>query len=206
MGSNRSRSASTRPSFDRKEWREAGPALALLGVVVAVFALTAVLHVRDGSAVAPPPLESNVPSRARNDAPRAAAVAVPRPETPADDEPGTAPASVAEAVPAPSQPPVDDLEARTVADRTRLARYPDGWTLQLGVLCNRDSVRNLIARTADRPELHVLPKDHHGTACYRLCWGVYATRDAALAAGGIPPGLRSELGPPSPAEIAVVTP
>jgi hypothetical protein len=74
------------------------------------------------------------------------------------------------------------------------------WTLQLLVACRRDTVDALVASAGPDPDLRVSPVTHQGRPCWRVCWGSFATREAAEAAA--PPPALAGLGPPSPRPLA----
>jgi hypothetical protein len=52
-------------------------------------------------------------------------------------------------------------------------------TLQLMVACVEETVKNARARSAGDTALFFVPYSLKGRACYRVCWGVYETRDSA---------------------------
>jgi hypothetical protein len=100
----------------------------------------------------------------------------------------------------------EDVERRAAEDFRRLARHRSRWTLQLALVCDPENVRKLLRRTGAPDELFVVPADFGGRDCYRVCWGLYPSRDEA-AAGGLPPGLPAgEIGAPDPKQVAVVAP
>ena len=90
------------------------------------------------------------------------------------------------------------LAARADADRGRLVRSGGSHTVQLMVACDPGNALRVIESAGDSVGLYVLPVSHQGKACYRLCWGSYASQTAAEAARDLPSRLRSEF-PDAPA-------
>jgi septal ring-binding cell division protein DamX len=116
---------------------------------------------------------------------------------PAEDE--TRPAlAVPAPVPAPSSRPPQQvtggpsLAARAEADRDRLVNGGGSFTIQLMVACDADNAARHVGAAGGAPELYVLPFTLDGNACFRLCWGSYATRTAAESAGNLPARYESE--------------
>jgi hypothetical protein len=74
---------------------------------------------------------------------------------------------------------------------TSLATGPQGrFSVQTLVACAPETVQKAVDNVTGA-ELFILPVDLKGRACYRVCWGVYETRDAAEAAArGLPPYFR----------------
>lgn len=182
------------------------PAGGLLVAVLAVLVLAAVLQTDEDTtlltAVGPEPSER-------------AAVVEPSPAPPAeapeeigeDDVVREPSAAMPEAEPRPPETGLpEDLERRASEDYRRLARLRSRWTLQLALVCDPGNVRKLLERTGSPEGLYVVPADYAGRDCYRVCWGVYPSRDQA-ASGGLPPGLpASEIGNPVPQPVVVVVP
>jgi septal ring-binding cell division protein DamX len=77
--------------------------------------------------------------------------------------------------------------------RERAQFAPSGsWTLQVLFACEGSTVDNAFSDGGER-KLMLFPASSGGSACYRLTWGVFPSRDAALAqAGGIPARFRGE--------------
>lgn len=177
MASNRKRARSG-PTLDLDRVRDALPAIAMVVVVAGILVLTAVLQVdgdlpertesRDGQPLPAIPADGSDPSDAREEA-GVDEDATPMVETPAPvaPDPATVPT---------------DAEARARDDLARIARARGGWTLQLGVMCDADNVRTRMDGLGSEVELYFLPFDRDGRVCYRVCWGVYGTREAADAA------------------------
>ena len=62
--------------------------------------------------------------------------------------------------------------------------------MQTLVACAPETVQKAVDNVTGA-ELFILPVDLKGRACYRVCWGVYETRDAAEAAArGLPSYFR----------------
>ena len=57
-----------------------------------------------------------------------------------------------------------------------------GFTLQLMIACEAETVRNVRAGAGGGGQLFILPFNFKGRSCYRPCWGVYPSREAAREA------------------------
>lgn len=180
-------------------WRDLAPAGGLLGTVLGILVITAILQANGedpvlrpaGTDPVPHVTDEAPPQEARSPEPRAATAAVPARGLDS---------------PAPVPPVAETLEARARQDYERMFANPGRWTLQLMVGCDPDNVRKQVTRFPGESDLYILPMDHKGRSCYRICWGMYDSRDAALAEANIPASLRAEIGHPEPREIAAVTP
>jgi len=107
--------------------------------------------------------------------------------------PTAEPASEPAATPAPerTQPPVESaLAARAEADAARLARSRSRFTAQLVVACRTETVDRLLAAGAGSTKLYVIPARVRDDACFRVCFGTYASAKDAVAASDMPAGLR----------------
>jgi hypothetical protein len=71
---------------------------------------------------------------------------------------------------------------------------PGGFTLQLMIACQPDTVKRARAQSGDEGMLFVLPYTYKGQGCYRTCWGIYPDKQAAHAAIGHLPRAYSEAG------------
>lgn len=100
-----------------------------------------------------------------------------------------------EIAPAPVEPapPSDALDDRAAADLARMKAAGNGYTLQFASLCSQDSVRLKLKSLSGYESFYLIPT---GAECHRLCWGLYPTREAALAARGIPAALADIAGDP----------
>lgn len=108
--------------------------------------------------------------------------------------PSTLPASppgVEKEEPPPPDPAPDDLASRMTADLRRLGQTSGRYTAQLAVACKAETVERLVASSGGSDELYVLPAEVKGAACYRVCWGSYASADEAARTEDLPPPLRS---------------
>lgn len=83
----------------------------------------------------------------------------------------------------PIEPVLDPLSRRTLEDPGRLARSAASWTLQLAVVCRKETAHRLLDRAAGIPDLFVLPAIANGQECFRFCWGTFDSREAAIRAG-----------------------
>ncbi len=93
----------------------------------------------------------------------------------------------------PSSPPADvtptDIRRLATAGRTREAAArgatwararADRWTLQVALVCAAANVSKAF-RNVPGDELIVVPRRYAGRDCYALCWGDFASREAAEA-------------------------
>jgi hypothetical protein len=121
------------------------------------------------------------------------------PLSPSDESERTAVAAPPPEAPeqARATPPPADLEARAGYDLARLREVREGWTLKFATLCSRESVSRKLAALSGHDQFYLLPTSVNGRDCHRLCWGLYSTRDEALAAGGIPEALNEIEGQPA---------
>jgi len=101
-------------------------------------------------------------------------------------------------------PPSDNLDDRAADDLRRMRAAGDRWTLQFASLCSRESVRRNLALLSGHDQFYLVPTTINGRPCHRLCWGFYATREAALAARGIPGPLTAITDRPAPMPAAKV--
>ncbi len=125
------------------------------------------------------------------------------------DLPSSPPAAppAAQAAPAGGESdPVLNLAQRAVRDARRLRSDSTAWTLQFMLACDPANVRSRVELLADQPEFFLLPKQHDGRSCFRLCWGRFDSRQQALASTGYPRALRAVTGKPQALEIATALP
>jgi len=167
------------PSLD--EWKRLLPATTLVAAVLAVLVLGALLQ-------AGPEAPGSSPRRA-SPVPPAARIA-----PPADPAPPS---------PAPAAPTVaaGDLARRAESDLRRLGGAGEGWTLQFMLACDPANVAAKAAVLEDDPDFYLLPKRHDDRDCYRVCWGVYASRERAVAAHAFPAALASITQRPQPVPV-----
>lgn len=200
MAANRSKSTkreSAAPSL-RRDWRHVLPVAGLLTAVVGALLIGAVLQV-DGDVPLP---AIDTPATGP---PVAAAEPVPtaaiRP-TPAE----TAPLPTTTEVPAAAESgdEILDLARRARRDEQRLARSGGAWTLQFMMACDPANVAPPAKSLAAERDFYLLSKMHDQRACFRLCWGSFASRDLALAANGIPAPLARLAERPQPLPVEQV--
>ncbi len=55
-----------------------------------------------------------------------------------------------------------------------------GFTLQLMIACQPETIGRARARSGDESLLYVLPFNLKGKSCFRTCWGVYPSKQAAI--------------------------
>ena len=84
----------------------------------------------------------------------------------------------------------DPLPTRAASDRARLVHSGGSYTVQLMVACDAENAARVIGEAGSTSRLYVLPFTHNGQACYRLCWGSFATRQSAESSGDLPAELR----------------
>ena len=107
--------------------------------------------------------------------------------------------------PAHSADPLD-LVARSRDDVTRLSASSGSFTLQFLLACNAENLRPHVRELASDPRLYLLPAPDQGDACYRLCWGLFPSRETARAAGDVPDSLHALTPQPYPREVAEALP
>ena len=164
----------------RDNWRRMLGFGSLFIAVTGVVMLGALLRTSPPTA-ADPPRPASAPSPAEKQAPRIAAPPVER-----------SPIQAA---------PIDALARRASADIDRLAGSGHTWTAQLAMLCDPAGATEFLERRADDPRLYLLPAIHGESACIRVCWGHYASRDAAKQADDLPAALRAMQNDPLPKAI-----
>jgi septal ring-binding cell division protein DamX len=121
-------------------------------------------------------------------------------EAPAETAPTTSPEPGAvEAAPAkapqpapPADPLVVSLAARARDDCGRIAKGRGRWTAQLIVACKPQTVERLLDAARGSTGVYVLPADLNNDACFRVCFGTYATSKEAAAAADLPKALRGK--------------
>ena len=131
-------------------------------------------------AAAPPPLGSPI-----------ATPPAPAPALPSADSPPPPPRVEAEPdLPDSSDPALARLAKRAEADAARLLHASQPWTAQLVVACKPETVERLLAASEGSPRFYVLPARVRDEACFRVCFGSYASAKDAAAAADLPPALR----------------
>ena len=136
--------------------------------------------------------------------------AVLRTETPGAVEAGLT--TLASSGPVASDPPrppaapasLDRLAQRALADAARMGNAGGAWTAQLGLFCDAGRVQEMLAQFGDREAFHILPSLYRDEACFRVCWGRYASADKARAARDLPAQLRGVAPTPLPKSVAEV--
>ena len=96
------------------------------------------------------------------------------------------------AVAAPADPRLMTLATRAQADAGRLAKAKGRWTAQLLVACKPETVERVLSASAGVSRLYVLPARVKDEACFRVCFGEYATAKDAAAAADLPQALRGK--------------
>lgn len=98
------------------------------------------------------------------------------------------------------------LAERAAADAARLAGRKGGWTVQVSRHCSTALVQEKLRRHGGAKELLLVPAEQDDRACFIVCWGTYADRQAATrAAATVPAALKGD-GKPFAKSIAEVLP
>ena len=152
-----------------------------------------------GSTVAPEPKTADaapastmMPTRQPEATVPAAAEPAQAPAAPAPEKTvvRTKPAAIE---PAPSAAPLlVKLATRVDRDRSRLSQAGGRFTAQLMVACKPENVDRFLAASGSPANLFVLPASVKNEACFRVCYGSYATLQEASAAADLPKGLRGK--------------
>jgi septal ring-binding cell division protein DamX len=118
-------------------------------------------------------------------------------------------AALAPPEPAPMEEPSlpSAVTDRVSHDLQRLTAGDSGWMLQVMAACDEANVQRMIDRIGASEQFHVLPARLDDRPCYRVCWGPFRGRSAALAAiADLPGPLRSLPGTPTPKPVADLLP
>ena len=181
------------------------PALSAPATVASAPAVVPTAVPSDAAAASPPavPATPTPGTAAPTPSPIPPAAAQPRPTT-AAPTPATPPPAVRPTpAPAAARPASGSAEqARALLRRGALAESAHGFATSLAtgaearfsiqtlVACAPETVQKAVDNVSGA-ELFILPVDLKGRSCYRVCWGVYDTRDAAEAAArGLPSYFR----------------
>jgi septal ring-binding cell division protein DamX len=170
------------------ERRRLVAATALFAAVAVILVLGAVLETSGPDRQ--PPVASEEP---RTPAVTRAAAAIDEPPDALSPDPYESPPAppppAAEAPRAAAHAP--SVEQRAADDRERLVKSGGSYTVQLMVACDPGNASRVLEAARDAARVYVLPFAHDGKDCYRVCWGSYATREAAETAVDLPQGLAS---------------
>jgi septal ring-binding cell division protein DamX len=83
----------------------------------------------------------------------------------------------------------------------------NGFTLQLAIACQEESVKKAARQTRGSVEFFAVPFSLQGKACYRLCWGAYPTLDKAQEAkSSVPESFLAEGASPVVVSIKKLAP
>lgn len=110
-------------------------------------------------------------------------------------ESGAEPESESLPVPVPAAAPdplTVKLAARVEVDCGRLAKARGQWTAQLLVACKPETVERMLGVGNASDALYVLPVNVKNDACFRVCFGSYATSQQAALAADLPKALRGK--------------
>ena len=164
-----------------EDWRRVLPVGGLIAAVLITLALGAALRT-DSQA----PATGSSPASPAVPAPSAA-----KPETRSGGAPEDSPL---------------DLDQRAASDARRIRSSSAEWTLQFMLACDPVNIRPRIALLTDQPDFFLLPKQHDGQPCFRLCWGRFRSREQALATTDYPRALHEIEEPPQALPIAKALP
>jgi len=170
---------------DKAQWKSVLPAAGLVSLVLLILLVTAV--VRTG----------REPDLMQRSAGPAESESIPRPQP--DKEPAT------EAAPPPSRR-TDSVRDRADSDYIRLAGKEAMFTSHLMLSCDQENTRRHMDGAGWHDDLYLLPAEYHGQDCFRLCWNVYPTREAAEAEGAILPYLARVFPDRTPKALAEIRP
>ncbi len=109
-----------------------------------------------------------------------------------EEAPSTAASSTGATAPLAADPLLLALATRAEADCGRLAKYRGRFTAQLLVACKPETVDRLLGIAHGSNKLYVLPARVKDDACFRVCFGAYATFKEAAAAADLPKALRGK--------------
>ena len=145
-------------------------------------------------AAAPSPVATPTPPAASTPAPAATAVA-PAPVATATPTPPLTPPPAAPAAPPPAASSGNALallrqgafsQSAQASASSLKASAQGGFSIQLLAACSPDTIRKA-AQSVSGDEIFILPVTLNGRACFRVCWGVYDSREAAQAGFGTLP-------------------
>ncbi len=95
--------------------------------------------------------------------------------------------------PTPSMDPsLVRLATRAQIDCARLSPARGRFTAQLLVACRAETVDRLLEAASQSTKIYVLPTAVRDEACFRVCFGTYATAQHASAAADLPTALRGK--------------
>lgn len=76
------------------------------------------------------------------------------------------------------------------------------YTVQLALACEPQTIARALRTTTSASEFFILPTTYQGRSCYRLLWGAYSGKSAAIAAkGSVPRSFQQDPNPPKVAPI-----
>jgi septal ring-binding cell division protein DamX len=94
--------------------------------------------------------------------------------------------------PSTADPLLVKLAARAEGDCSRLDKLRGRFTSQLLVACKPETVDRLLDTAGGSTKLYVLPAQIREEACFRVCFGTYASAKEAAAAADLPKSLRGK--------------
>jgi len=184
------------PSYTRGDWKHFAKFGALIAAVAGTLIVGAVLQTDDVRLDGSPPAGFvefvETPQPAAGDEPAAEL----------DDGHALEPAGhLDEGEPAFAEVPVlDELARRADADSRRMEQA-SGWTLQFMMACDPANVRPRMQSLGDEADFYILPTFFDDRPCFRVCWGIYPSREAARAARALPASLLAVTDTPQPVPV-----
>jgi septal ring-binding cell division protein DamX len=94
-----------------------------------------------------------------------------------------------------------DVSQRAISDVDRLIASSGGWTLQFMTTRLTESAESILHQLGDDPRLYILPHSIDGEPHYRICWGDFTSRAAAVSTTEIPAALRALTVEPIPRNV-----
>jgi len=91
-----------------------------------------------------------------------------------------------------ADPLVVKLATRAEGDCGRLSKARGRWTAQMVVACRPETVDRLLGTASGSTKVYVLPARVNDEACFRVCFGTYATSKEAAIAADLPKALRGK--------------
>jgi hypothetical protein len=123
-------------------------------------------------------------------------------EPPVPDRDGDSSSAAMEIQSSPAPPSeTDALISRSIRDLDRMASFTSGWTLQFMSACDEGNVRAKLSDLQGHDDFYLIPVTLDKGRCFRLCWGVFRTRDQALSARDVPSSLAAITKKPQPMPI-----
>ena len=112
-------------------------------------------------------------------------------------------ATIPSTPPGPDTPTMErtDVSQRAINDVDRLIASSGGWTLQFMTTRLTESAESILHQLGDDGRLYILPHSIDGEPHYRICWGDFPSRAAAVTTTEIPAALRALTVEPIPRNV-----